>query len=88
MIPPGKQTRSSFMFFSRFIRPLLKLHDECDKPQTISKPLSVMWNSLNFHQKTPFNILSKEDVERTREERLLNHDINSFISQKPIFTHI
>ena len=81
MLPQTKQTRSAFMFFSRHIRPMLKAHGEYDKPQVIAKPLSIMWNSLNQSQRIPFTNMHHEDVERTREERLLNHEVTAFIPQ-------
>jgi len=85
ILPPSKQTRSSFMFFSRFVRPMLRLHGECEKPQIISKPLSVMWNSLNPNQRIPFVNMSQEDTERTREERLQFHEINAYVSSRPSY---
>ena len=80
IIPPTKQTRSAFMFFSRHVRPMLRAHGEYDKPQVIAKPLSIMWNSMNLSQRIPFVLMNTEDVERTREERLQNNEINSFIN--------
>ncbi|EAY21403.1 HMG box family protein [Trichomonas vaginalis G3] len=78
IIPPIKHPRSAFMFFSRHIRPLLKVHGECDKPQAIGKPLSTMWNSLNESQRRPFVQLNIEDNERTQEDRLQSQEITAF----------
>ena len=81
MLPQTKQTRSAFMFFSRHVRPMLKAHGEYDRPQVIAKPLSIMWNSLNKYQRIPFSNMHQEDIERTREERLMNHEVLAFIPQ-------
>ncbi|KAK8891891.1 hypothetical protein M9Y10_029113 [Tritrichomonas musculus] len=77
-----KQPRPPFLFFSRFARPMLKEHCENDKSQALGKPLSVMWNSLNNQQRIPFNIMSEEDVQRAREDRLLEQEIKSILDDE------
>ena len=80
ILPQIKQNRTAYTFFSRHIKPMLKMHEQYDKPQVISKPLSIMWNSLNENQRIPFEKMAEEDIERTREERLYNQEITTFIS--------
>ena len=80
IIPPTKQARPAFLFFSRHVRPMLRVHGEYDKPQVIAKPLSIMWNSMNLSQRIPFIAMNTEDIERAREERLQNNEISSLIN--------
>lgn len=72
---PKIKTRNSFAYFTRYMKPLLKVHGESDY-NVIAKPLSIMWNALNAHQRTPFNMMSRDDAERSREERLLYREIS------------
>ena len=76
-----KQPRPPFLFYARFARPMLKEHYEKDKSQ-LGKPLNVMWNSLNNQQRIPFNIMSEEDVQRAREDRLLEQEIKSILDDE------
>jgi hypothetical protein len=38
-----------------------------------------MWNSLNNQQRIPFNQLAEEDLQRAREERILDQEIRTAI---------
>jgi predicted RNase H-like HicB family nuclease len=73
--PPQKKARAPFVFYSMHVRPMLRVSGESDKSQSIIKPLTVMWNSLNSQQRIPFNQLAQEDLERVREDRLFEHGL-------------
>lgn len=75
ILPTQKQARAPMVFYSRLVRPMLRLQSDAEKNPGIAKPLSVMWNALNEHQRIPFNQMSNEDVGRAREERLLEQEI-------------
>lgn len=77
-----KQPRPPYIFYAQFVRPMLKDHYEKDKSQVLGKPLNVMWNSLNNQQRIPFNIMSQEDVQRAREDRLLEQEIRSMLDEE------
>lgn len=77
-----KQPRPPYLFYDRFARPMLKEHYEKDKSQLLGKPLNVMWNSLNNQQRIPYNIMSQEDVQRAREDRLLEQEIRSMLDDE------
>ncbi|OHT01598.1 HMG box family protein [Tritrichomonas foetus] len=82
ILPVPKQPRPPFMFYARHVRPMLKMHCEGEKAQAaLGKPLSVMWNSLNNQQRIPFNIMSQEDVQRAREDRLQEQEIKAMLGQ-------
>lgn len=81
ILPPQKQPRAPFMFFTRHIRPMLQLQPDVDKSPGLGKHLSVMWNALNRIQRRPFEQMSKEDVERAREDRLQEQEILARIEQ-------
>ena len=81
ILPTQKQPRAPFMFFARHVRPMLRLQPDADKSPGLGKPLSVMWNAMNKTQRRPFEQMSKEDVERAREDRLQEQEILARISQ-------
>jgi hypothetical protein len=79
ILPPLKHPRASFVFFCRHMRPMLRLQADGEKSSFV-KPLSVMWNSLNNQQRIPFNQLAEEDLQRAREERILDQEIRTAIA--------
>ena len=81
ILPPVKQSRPAFIFFSRHVRPMLKSHCENDKAQSLGKALSVMWNSLNNQQRIPFSTMSEQDVQRAREERMMEQEIRTILEE-------
>ena len=74
-----KQPKPPFMFYARHVKPMLKMHTDPSKTQLLSKPLSLMWNSLNTQQRIPFNNMSRENVEQLKEEHIQEQEILSMI---------
>jgi hypothetical protein len=52
---------------------------ENDSSIPTTKPLSVMWNALNNHQRLPFIQLADEDRDRATEERLQEQEIRAMM---------
>lgn len=75
ILPAQKQPRAPLVFYSRYVRPMLRLQPDAEKNPGIAKPLNVMWNALNKHQRDPFNQMSNDDVARAREDRLIEQEI-------------
>jgi hypothetical protein len=78
ILPPLKHPRAPFVFFCRHMRPMLRLQADGER-SSFARPLSVMWNSLNNQQRIPFNQLAEEDLQRAREERILDQEIRTAI---------
>ena len=70
-----KPAQDASKFYFRHIKPMLIEKAESDSAQSLIKPLSIMWNSLNSVQSIPFHLLAKEDFERASDEKLIYQEI-------------
>lgn len=78
VLPPQKQAKTAFSYYSKFSQPLFC--GRYDKDQAMNKPLNVTWNSLNSIQRFPFEKLAQEESERVSEAELISQEISQLMS--------